>query len=131
MKKEIELLEEAKKKLFYIIGSVASEYTELCYEAIDYINDASLEIEKARWVTPGQWLDQTREMYPEMAPVWFTFKSSIEEKPSIWNKIHWFLDSYSVAVRNDAEIIFCAYNHLNPPPDDWRQKKEDGCERDN
>jgi hypothetical protein len=129
MKMVTELLEETKKKIGYIMDNVAPEYVDLCYEAIDHINDAMTAMEAPPWVTPGQYLDQTREMYPDMAPVWSTSKHAIAEKPTKYNKLHWFLDKYSEA--GDHEVILCAYNHLEPPPDDWRPGKEAEHERDN
>jgi hypothetical protein len=87
------------------------------------------ELTTPRWYSPEQYLELTGEKYPDTAPVWSTSKYAIIEKPTKYNRLHWWLGVYSEA--RDNEVILCAYNHLGPPPRDWRPGKEADCDEGN
>jgi hypothetical protein len=98
-------------------GDLPDELDECLTEALEYIE----ELTTPRWYTPEQWEQRTGKPYPDEAPVWVVSKYAILEKPTKYNKLRWQLVVYKEAKDNMVVgIIFCAYNHLGPPPGDWR-----------
>jgi hypothetical protein len=81
-----------------------------------------VQLETPRWETPGECWERTGEPYPDNAPVWETSKYSIKEKPSKYNRIRWYLQRHEDAIGGIENILLCTYNHLEPPPDDWRHE---------
>jgi hypothetical protein len=100
-----------------------TEYCPVC-EKTGYLMDLPEAESKPRWETPEQREKRTGEKYPDGALVWSVSKYAIIEKPTKYNRLHWWVGIYKEAKDNKVvEIILCAYNHLGPPPDDWRPEE--------
>jgi hypothetical protein len=76
------------------------------------------------WYTPERWEAETGEAYPEEAPVWSASLFGVSVKPNKYNRIYWSLKKYGDAKNSMNSIIFCAYGHMEPPPNDWRPEDE-------
>jgi hypothetical protein len=99
-KEVIELLETAKN--VSLDGDT--------HVAVSLIEKVLKELKSPRWYTPEQWKQRTGEKYPHEAPVWARSKCDL----------CWWIIDYDAVEDDDDMIILCAYNHLGPPPDDWR-----------
>jgi hypothetical protein len=120
MKKVIDRLE-------HVINELGPRYVS-CYAR--YLLDRVIAELKAppSWETPEQWEKCTGEKYPDEAPVWTVSKYAIDGKPTKYNRLRWWLGTYKEAKDNEVNsIVFCAYNHLGPPPKDWRPEEENNA----
>jgi hypothetical protein len=124
MKKTIELLRQAYAEFMSVTPNTKPDEVFLD-KGLGLLDKALAELKAPPcWYTPDQWEQLTGEPYPDEAPVWVVSKYAILEKPTKYNKLRWQLVVYKEAKDNMVVgIIFCAYNHLGPPPDDWRPEE--------
>jgi hypothetical protein len=121
VKKVIEWLDRAGAKLAEAM--YVNPENELIDEANMCINQVIEELETPRWYTPERWEAETGEAYPREAPAWAVSEWEISEKPTKYNRLRWTLNKYGDVADCEDAIIFCAYGHLGPPPNDWRPEE--------
>jgi hypothetical protein len=92
-------------------------------EAANKIRAVIAELKTPRWYTPEQWEAEHGEPYPREAPVWAVSKYAISDKSTKYNRLRWTLGTYGDMADCGDAIIFCAYGHFGPPPDDWKPEE--------